>query len=66
MSIPSGTFLPLGATSHTSSTVSMMNTVQHPEKRSFRNLKLSVIVPRFYIYTVAKESEPYSFQAFKT
>ena len=35
-----------------------------PENRSFHTFNLCLIVARFYIYT-AKESEPYSFLAFK-
>ena len=36
-----------------------------PENRSFHTFNLCLIVARFYIYTEAKESEPYSFLAFK-
>ena len=32
-----------------------------PENRSFHTFNLCLIVARFYIYTAAKESEPYSF-----
>ena len=35
-----------------------------PENRSFHTFNLCLIVARFYIYTAAKESEPYSFLAF--
>ena len=36
-----------------------------PEKRSYHTVDLCLIVARFYIYTTAKESEPYSFWSFK-
>ena len=36
-----------------------------PENRSFHTFNLCLIVARFYIYTAAKESESYSFLAFK-
>ena len=36
-----------------------------PESRSFHTFNLCLIVTRFYIYTAAKESEPYSFLPFK-
>ena len=36
-----------------------------PENPSFHTFNLCLIVAHFYIYTAAKESEPYSFLAFK-
>ena len=36
-----------------------------PENQSFHTFNLCLIVVRFYIYIAAKESEPYSFLAFK-
>ena len=36
-----------------------------PENRSFHTFNLCLIVPHFYIYTTAKETEPCSFLAFK-
>ena len=70
MSTPPTAFLPVSGRIITrSNSVSLTNNnkIQGylPENRSFHTFNLCLIVARFYIYTAAKESAPYSFLAFK-